>query len=93
MAQILPLQLRPKGLSGLLGQKPMVSAIRAQMKKREPQAWMFQGPPGTGKTTTARILALSYQCSPQHQTRFGEPCTSCLYILLGTLVGVYDPRN
>lgn len=75
MSQILPLQLRPKRLSELLGQKSLVAAIRNQMKEREPQAWMFQGPSGTGKTTIARILAVSYQCS--HQQQFGEPCNAC----------------
>lgn len=68
--------IRPKVLSGLIGQQKLAKAIRRHIKtKRIPKAWMFYGPKGFGKTTIARIVALSLQCS--HQEKFGEPCKKC----------------
>lgn len=72
----LSLAARPKSLDGLVGQQKTVDAIRAHiLTGRYPKAWLFTGPKGTGKTTTARILALAYQC--QHQKLFGSPCLEC----------------
>jgi DNA polymerase-3 subunit gamma/tau len=59
----------------LIGQRNLVRAIRNQVAKRMPQAWLFHGPSGTGKTTLARIVALSYQC--QQQKQWGQPCDEC----------------
>lgn len=54
----------------------MVEAIRGHWESgRVVKAWMFVGPKGTGKTSTARILALAYQC--KHQEKFGNPCLAC----------------
>jgi DNA polymerase-3 subunit gamma/tau len=54
----------------------MVAAIRGHMASgRVVKSWLFSGPRGTGKTTTARILALSYEC--KHQEKFGKPCDDC----------------
>jgi len=75
MPKILSLALRPRTLSGLYGQESMVKAIRNQMAKRPPQAWLFHGPSGSGKTTTAGIIAVSYQCS--HMQIWGDPCEEC----------------
>jgi len=74
--QQLSLSARPQTLDGLLGQDKLVAAIRGHFKSgRFPKAWLFAGSKGTGKTTTARILALSYQC--EHQKTFGRPCKVC----------------
>jgi replication-associated recombination protein RarA len=67
--------LRPTGFSQLVGQEPVVSAIKNLYEKQEPSAWLFAGPTGTGKTTVARILALSLQCE---HGEFGEPCQDCI---------------
>ena len=76
VGQQLSLSARPKTLDGLLGQAKLVSAIRGHFKGgRHPKAWLFSGPKGVGKTTTARILALSYECT--HQKKFGSPCLEC----------------
>ncbi len=54
----------------------MVARIRGHIKEgRDIHGWLFTGPTGTGKTTTARILALSLQCT--HQREFGIPCDEC----------------
>jgi DNA polymerase III gamma/tau subunit len=76
VGQQLSLSARPKTLDGLLGQDKLIAAIRGHFKSgRYPKAWLFAGTKGTGKTTTARILALSYQCT--HQKTFGRPCLEC----------------
>ena len=74
--QQLSLSARPKTLDELIGQRKVVKAIRGHMSSgRVTKAWLFTGPKGTGKTTTARILALSYQCT--HGEKFGVPCADC----------------
>jgi len=72
----LSLSARPRTLDGLIGQAKLVKAIRGHFTGgRYPKAWLFAGPKGTGKTTTARILAMSYNCA--HQELFGRPCKAC----------------
>ena len=74
--QTLNLSFRPRSFDEMIGQKHMIDLIRKQIKSgRVPAAWMFVGESGSGKTTTARILALSLQCT--HQTEFGNPCDAC----------------
>jgi hypothetical protein len=76
MNEILPLSLRPKYLSEMVGQDKLVSAIRKQIATRPPSAFLLHGGTGVGKTSLARILALSFQC--QHQSKlWGEPCDEC----------------
>lgn len=75
MARSLALSLRPKSFLEMFGQQRITSAIRKQMKVREPRAWMFSGESGGGKTTLARIVAASLNC--KHQQVFGSPCKLC----------------
>jgi energy-coupling factor transporter ATP-binding protein EcfA2 len=68
---ILPITLRPKRFSEILGQDALLSRIQKQVtSKRMPHVWMVTGPTGCGKTTFAYILALSLQIP---LSRFGEP--------------------
>jgi DNA polymerase-3 subunit gamma/tau len=74
--QQVSLSARPRSLDMLVGQKKVVTGIRGHAASgRLPKAWLFSGPKGTGKTSTARILALAYQC--KHQEVFGKPCKEC----------------
>lgn len=73
--RILPVALRPRTLSAMVGQDKLAAAIRKQIAKRPPSAFLFYGGTGTGKTTMARILALAFQC--QHQKLWGDPCPTC----------------
>jgi DNA polymerase III delta prime subunit len=71
---VLPIKLRPRRLSELVGQKTIVESIRKQFaSSRVPRAWMIYGPSGCGKTTIARILALSFQIQKPEDGEFGEP--------------------
>ncbi len=72
---ILSLSLRPQSLSDMVGQESVVRAIRNQMNKRPPAAFLLHGSTGVGKTSLARILAVSLQCS--HQKLWGDPCAEC----------------
>ena len=74
--QVLSLSARPQTLDELVGARNLVKMIRGHMTSgRVPAAWMFVGGSGAGKTTTARIVALSLQCT--HQDIFGNPCADC----------------
>lgn len=73
--QVLPVSLRPRRLSEVVGQDTIVKTLRKLMATRPPRAIMFTGPSRAGKTTLARIIAVSAQCS--HQKEWGEPCDAC----------------
>ena len=75
MARSLSLSLRPRTFVEMFGQQRITSAIRKQLKVREPNAYFFSGESGSGKTTLARIVAVSFNCP--HQKMFGNPCKDC----------------
>ncbi len=53
--QSLHVQARPKLLEGVIGQDPVVKALKK--RSLDTRAFLFAGPAGTGKTTLGRIIA------------------------------------
>ena len=62
MTQTLINKFRPKEWTEVLGQKPIVTALRQLLEKRSSQVFLLAGQPGVGKTTIARIAANSMDC-------------------------------
>ena len=72
---VLARKYRPKRLSDLVGQSPIVQTLtNALVNGRLHHAYLFGGKFGTGKTSSARILAASENCKNSPGT---EPCGTC----------------
>ena len=71
--------LRPKVWDDVIGQEPVVRALRGMLKSGElKQAFLFSGEHGCGKTTAARLLAATVNCkNPKNMNPCGK-CKSCL---------------
>jgi len=73
--QVLARKCRPQDFAGLIGQEPIVTALRnAITDGRIAQAYLFAGIRGVGKTSAARILAKALNCE---QGPTPEPCNAC----------------
>ncbi len=73
--QVLARKWRPQDFSSLVGQGPIVTALRnALTEGRIAQAYLFSGIRGVGKTTTARLLAKAVNCE---KGPAADPCNEC----------------
>lgn len=73
--QVLARKWRPQNFASLVGQGPIVTALRnAVQEGRIAQAYLFSGIRGVGKTTTARLLAKMLNCE---RGPAPEPCNEC----------------
>jgi DNA polymerase-3 subunit gamma/tau len=74
--QVLARKWRPQDFSAVVGQEPVVTALRnAVTDERIAQAYLFSGIRGVGKTSVARIFAKALNC-PERGTS-ADPCNSC----------------
>ena len=61
--KVLARKYRPSDFTGLIGQEALVRTLtNAIAAGRLAQGYMLTGVRGVGKTTTARILALAFNC-------------------------------
>ena len=73
--QVLARKWRPQNFSSLVGQGPIVTALRnALTEGRIAQAYLFSGIRGVGKTTAARVLAKALNCE---RGPAADPCNEC----------------
>ena len=67
---------RPHQFADVLGQDQVVAILKNQaLASNFHHAYLMYGNSGTGKTTTARILAMSLNCTGMNGN--GEPCGEC----------------
>jgi DNA polymerase III subunit gamma/tau len=73
--QVLARKWRPQNFSSLVGQEPIVTALRNALQEgRIAQAYLFSGIRGVGKTTAARVLAKALNCE---RGPAADPCNEC----------------
>ena len=74
--QVLARKWRPQDLASVVGQEPVVTALRnAVTDGRIAQAYLFSGIRGVGKTSVARIFAKALNCPERGDG--ADPCNDC----------------
>jgi DNA polymerase-3 subunit gamma/tau len=89
--QVLARKWRPQDFSHLIGQEPIVAALRNALREgRIAQAYVFSGIRGVGKTTAARLLAKALNCEHGPTPEPCNACAACKEISAGTDLDVLE---
>ena len=89
--QVLARKWRPQNFSSLVGQEPIVTALRNALQEgRIAQAYLFSGIRGVGKTTAARVLAKALNCERGPAADPCNECTTCVEITRGSDLDVIE---
>lgn len=89
--QVLARKWRPQDFSSLVGQGPIVTALRNAMREgRIAHAYLFSGIRGVGKTTAARVLAKALNCERGPAADPCNACTACVEITRGSDLDVVE---
>ncbi|WP_291432330.1 DNA polymerase III subunit gamma/tau, partial [Deinococcus sp.] len=75
---------RPVRWEDVVGQEHVKDVLKAALEQgRVGHAYLFSGPRGVGKTTTARLIAMTANCTGPLPKPCGE-CESCLSVRAGS---------
>jgi DNA polymerase III subunit gamma/tau len=75
---------RPVRWEDVVGQEHVKDVLKAALAQgRVGHAYLFSGPRGVGKTTTARLIAMTANCTGPMPKPCGE-CESCLSVRAGS---------
>jgi len=67
---------RPLTFSDIVGQNAIIKSIRSSLlSENHSQCYLLHGQSGCGKTTTARVMAMSLNCTDRSDN--GDPCCEC----------------
>src|SRR3712207_778757 len=75
----------------VVGQEPVVRTLKRAIEAgRVAHAYLFSGPRGTGKTSTAKVLAMSLNCSEGPTPEPDGTCESCRAIINNSSMDVLE---